>query len=212
MPAYFSIYLEFKRNNICPEFVSDITAALHDAGIVFKNGYKEDKEMPLERIIEWNQKKLSENFIRGIKEHYSHGYKQSLYTFDSFSETRAYWLNQYPCDDECVYEIIIPEHDVLNYDLSTYNNDAVERIFSAAASIWQCPHISAIQTTIENDSERIHSLNEIKQGFLPNIRPFAVIPSEYAEKIDCTGLVTKNISRGGVMLLRPWNQENTAAL
>lgn len=113
MPAYFNLSVQFRRDELYPTLVKDFYTMLREAGMKFLSGYWGFEEDSLEETIEWNQRKLEEDFNLGFTEHHMHDYKQVVYSFGSYSEVRGFWMNNYPDDGEFTHEIIIPESDVL---------------------------------------------------------------------------------------------------
>lgn len=200
MPAYFNISLVFERKDIKPDFTKDVHEFLHKAGFIFKSGCFEADEYSLEEILLWNQKHLENNFSLGFTEHYSHDYKQMYFTFGDFSEVRAFWMNNYPEDDEFTLEIIIPEYEILEYDGNEkygyfYKVKEIQMIINACRILWNNPLLKMIQTGLES-SDEVVSLKDIQTGALPNIYPFAIIPNELTQNLGKEFCVEKLDFRG----------------
>lgn len=175
MPAYFNLSVQFRRDALYPTFVKDFYTMLDKAGMKFQSGYWGYEEDSLEKTIEWNQRKLEEDFNLGFTEHHSHDYKQAVYQFGSYSEVRGFWMNDYPEDREFTHEIIIPESDVLaeGYPVR-FKEERIEELLGFSKGIWQFPPVRAIQTGLEIEDDSA-GLAELAQGGCPNIWPFAIV-------------------------------------
>ena len=97
MPVYFNLSLEFERENLYPDFMEDFFELLEQTGL-------------LNFIKSSNQTKLEKDFQLGFTEHYSHDYKQVLYSFRGYSEVRGFWMHQYPCMKEG--EVVSAEREI----------------------------------------------------------------------------------------------------
>lgn len=175
MPAYFNLSVQFRRDELYPTFVKDFYTMLDEAGMKFFSGYWGFEEDSLEETIEWNQRKLEEDFNLGFTEHHSHDYKQVVYKFRGYSEVRGFWMNNYPEDGEFTHEIIIPESDVLVEECSArFKKEKMEELLELSKEIWQFSLVRAIQTGLENCDASV-SLAELAQGGYPNAWPFAIV-------------------------------------
>ncbi len=175
MPAYFNMSLQFLRDDIYGMFVSDFYSVLDHAGLKFKSGYWGFEEECYADIIEWNQKKLEQNFHLGYTQHYKHDYKQVLYDFDGFLSVRGFWMNNYPEDNTFSYEIIIPEDEVLCSEYpARFKKEKMIHLLEAARKIWQFPLVRTIQTGLEGNDASI-GLTKLASGYSPNVQPFAII-------------------------------------
>lgn len=200
MPAYFSISLQFKRSDIYDLFVKDFHSVLDKAGVKFKSGYWGFEGDSCEEIIEWNQKKLEQNFKLGYTQHHKHDYKQTLYDFGGFTEVRGFWMNNYPEKKTFSYEIIIPEDDVLSQEYPvSFKKEKMNELLEAMKKIWQFPYVRTIQTGLEGDTAAT-CLAELAKGERPNIRPFAVIEENLYCFKDENYLVDTIPERKGVLL------------
>lgn len=182
MPAYFNLSLQFRREDLYPDFVKDFFDALELAGLKYLSGYGEAVSDSRGEIIQWNQQKLEKDFVLGFTEHFSHGYRQVLYSFREYSEVRGFWMNQYPEKDCFTYEIIIPEEDVLIHEGGgAFQKEHEEAIVELAERLWNFPCIRAIQTGLEGDDASV-GLREIELGKMPNMYPFAILEVMYGNE------------------------------
>lgn len=202
MPAYFNISLQFKREDIYSNFMNDFYTALDTAGLKFLHGY--DNEICQKQIIEWNQYKIEQNFALGFTEHRSHDYKQSVFSFENYSEVRGFWLNNYPEDNTFCYEIIIPESDVLISECNViFQQQKINELLELSKRIWQFPHIKVIQTGLEEDDASTE-LSKIEKGEYPNISPFAIVEKENIQFINSEYYVNQLLGkRNGILLILP---------
>ncbi|MCC8024060.1 MAG: hypothetical protein LIP16_01965 [Clostridium sp.] len=175
MPAYFNLSVQFRRDELYPTFVKDFYTMLDEAGMKFQSGYWGFEEDSLEETIQWNQRKLEEDFNLGFTEHHSHDYKQVIYRFGAYSEVRGFWMNNYPEDGEFTYEIIIPESEVLmeGYPVR-FIKKKMDRLLELSEGIWQFPPVRAIQTGLEIEDDSA-GLAELAQGGCPSAWPFAIV-------------------------------------
>lgn len=205
MPAYFSLTTVFNRKDIYPDFTNDFYNHLIKCGLKFKSGYYDDKKLSLREIISWNQRKLENNFHLGMNEHYSNGYKQILFNFCDFKEVRGYWDNNSPTDDEFTFSIIFPEHNLVE-DYSTTPitlNKKIKMIQDLAISIWEFEVVQSLQTSWELGDNIPVSLEYVKNGELPTIEPFAIIPKEYVTQLQSTTFTQTEVPKNGVLLHEP---------
>lgn len=157
MPAYFSISVQFERKELYPSFVKDLYSVLENAGLKFKSGYKWCEKENLNEITEWNRKLLEQNFRLGFTEHYTHDYKQVLFDHGDYSEIRGFFLNNYPQDNLFVFEIIVPESDIMEAEGSgVFIKEKIEEWTGIAKEIWTFEPVRAIQMGPE-DSDAILS-------------------------------------------------------
>lgn len=204
MPAYFNMSLVFERKDIYPDFTVDVHKLLHKSGLVFKKGFCEAEKDSLEDILSWNQKHLENNFELGFSEHYSHGYKQMLFYYGEFSYVRGFWMNNYPEDDEFTLEIIIPEEDILEYDGNgeygySYKQREVQVLKNSCKVLWNEPLVKTIQTGLEGSDATV-SLQNIKEGVLPNIYPFAIVPYEFKKMFCKTKFCIEELDNRGILV------------
>lgn len=175
MPAYFNLSVQFRRKDLYPLFVRDFYAMLDRAGMAFQSGYWGFEKDSLEEIIEWNQRKLEDDFKLEFTEHHSHDYKQVIYGFGSYSEVRGFWMNNYPESGAFTHEIILPESDVLEKEYpAKFKKEKMEELLELTMRIWQFPLVKAIQTGLEGNDASV-SLSKLTEGEYPNILPFALV-------------------------------------
>lgn len=199
MPAYFDMSLQFRREDLYPSFMADFDAHLERAGLGFRSGFWEDKGLSQAEIAAWNQKKLNEDFVLGMKTHRSHDYKQTLYRFGDYEEVRGFWMNQHPEKGVFTYFIIFPESEVLECNL-TFRVDAAAELLELAKGLWQFPSVRAIQTGLEGDGPTL-SLAELRQGMPPDATPFVIVEPDCHPYDDGSQIIPLTQGRPGLLLL-----------
>lgn len=176
IPSYFNISILFQRKDIYETFVYDFYSHLKKCGLKFLSGFsnESEKEYSFEEITFINQRKLEENFELGFDEDCSDNYRQIYYSLDNFSETRGFWLNNYPCSGEFTYEIIIPESELKTRLVSFgFDKEKIGRIIKLSEKIWEFQYVRAIQTGLEENDATVN-LSELKAGTFPNCVSFAI--------------------------------------
>ncbi len=208
MPAYFNISVQFKREDLYPDFMYDFYAALTTAGLKFQSSYYEKTELSEKQIIEWNQQKIEQNFKLGFTEHCVSDYKQTVFSFGNYTEVRGFWLNHYSEDGAFDYEIIIPESDVLTDEIgTTFQEQEVDKLLELSKKIWQFPYVRAIQTGLEFEDETT-ALSDIEKGELPNVIPFAILEQQNTQFFDSKYAVSwLPEKRSGILLVAPYTIE-----
>lgn len=208
MPAYFNISVQFKREDLYPDFMYDFYAALTTAGLKFQSSFHRDGKMSEKQIIEWNQQKIEQNFKLGFTEDCVDDYKQTVFSFGNYTEVRGFWLNRYPKDSAFDYEIIIPESDVLTDGIgTTFQEQEVDKLLELSKKIWQFPYVRAIQTGLEFEDETT-ALSDIEKGELPNVIPFAILEQQNTQFFDSKYAVSwLPEKRSGILLVAPYTIE-----
>ena len=201
MPAYFSVSFIMRKDNIADDTVALFYRALNDCGAVFKSGFYISEGESLERITEWNSRKLMENFQIGYDEHFSNDYRQVLFDYFGFSEVRVFILNEKQ-ENTFTFELIIPEDDLTVYDESsghwTIIKDRMLGVKELIVKMWAICDLDTIQTTWEG-SDLPASLESIRSGKTPSAEPYAVIPKDAVK--DEWGYLCEDIQNGGVLLI-----------
>lgn len=207
MPAYFSINFQYKKSEINTNLVKDFCDSLIQSGLKFQSGFWGFENDTLEDIVSWNQKKLESNFELGFTEHYSNDYKQILFDFYEFSETRVYIFNS-SNSNTFGFNLIIPEEDFiedieLDGKYVTRNwDDRMKIIEKLLLEMWDREKLSCIQTSWEC-SDCVTEFSDIIKGVSPLIEPLAIVPKDILNDAwNCDKLY---ISRNGVLLQ---NNEN----
>lgn len=184
MPAYFSVTFEFYKSQ---DAVRTFCEALIHSGLVFKSGCWEYEKDSFEDIITWNQGKLDADFELGYTQHYLQDYKQMQFYYFDFSEVRLFITNTRG-ERTFSFELIIPEADLREYTREKDGNyfeilkpGRMEPLISAVKEIWADTSVLAIQTGWEG-SAIPPSAEEIAGGTWPQIEPFCIIHSSYAER------------------------------
>lgn len=201
MPAYFDISLQFRREDLYPDFIADFDAHLERSGLKFLSGCWEDEGLSRREIAAWNQKKLEADFVLGMKTHRSHDYKQTLYGFGGYEEVRGFWMNHHPEHGVFTYFIIIPEYDVLTQEGSNcFPPEQTEKLRALAEAVWQFPLVRAIQTGLEF-SDGPAGLSALEAGEAPYTEPFAILERDCPRHRDGTRMIELTKGRPGVLLL-----------
>lgn len=201
MPAYFSISIQFKREDIYTSFVKDFYLALAKAGLEFKSGYRCYENTSYQDITEWNQKLLEKNFELGFTENYIHDYKQVLFHYKDYSEVRGFWLNNYLEDGEFSFEIIIPERDILKTnEKAAFKSEKIKDWIEVGKKVWTFDYVKAIQTELEL-SDTLTGVSDLEMGVLPSILPFSIVKDKYSHFIDDSLYKIEKIQNGGILII-----------
>ena len=177
MPTYFGILLHFERKDIYPMFMKDFYSSLENAGMKFKSGFWGFENDTLDKIVEWNQNLIENDFELGFTEHHSHDYKQAVFAYMDYSKVRGFWLNNYLCKNEFVFSLIVPESEVMEYNNFHFHFlcEKVENLIEISKKLWSdFPYIKMIQTECEVSSGEV-SVKDIRIGKKPQVLPFAVV-------------------------------------
>ena len=198
MPTYFSIVFEVKKENLYDELYKDFIKILEREGLVFKSGYWEAEDTPLENIIVWNSAKLKEDYEFGDDEYFSNDYKQICWDYCGFSEVR-FFIDNTKGKDTFTFEIIIPEDDIFHRGKIAYHQDIMDELIRLVRNIWEWEYIEDIQTMLEL-SDIPPSLEKLSEGAMPSAEPFAIIPkalynSKMSEEYDIS-----TVGRNGLLL------------
>lgn len=179
MPAYFSLTFELKKTH---DAIGAFCRALIHSGLTFKSGYWGFENDSFEDMIQWNQKKLDENFELGEKEHHSHDYKQFVFDYFDFSEVRLFIMNNQK-ESTFTFELIVPEDDLGEYEEKENgkysvqrNTKRMEQLKSLAKNVWIHSSVLAIQTSWECSSCP-PAAEKIAAGMKPQAEPFCILNS-----------------------------------
>ncbi|MBR1529398.1 MAG: hypothetical protein IJ642_08875 [Oscillospiraceae bacterium] len=210
MPAYFSVTLEFSRKNIAPDFMQKFYQVLVSSGLVFKSGYWGSEQDDLQTILQWNQKKLEQDFKIGYSEHFSHDYKQMCFALENFQEVRGFWMNQYPVQDEFTFEIIIPEYEIFGDEVYSKNQayipEKMQKIQEIACQIWErFSPVMSIQTELEIIGACVPEQAVLSGQKLPSAYPFAIISEKTAQNNNFIQFRKISLGRNGMLLLSQTN-------
>ncbi len=200
MPAYFSIDISIRKKDIYEGIYEDFIGLLQEEGLRFAGGYMEFMDESLEEIIDWNEKKLLEDFAIGENEHYSNDYRQACFDYHGLSEVRMFILNVTE-DDEFNFIIVVPEDELIQLKDGkfSYKPEIMEKIKQLIMKIWDFESVAAIQTTLELSGETT-SVNDLEKGAAPMIVPFAVIPKGWMNDDLGEGISVTPIAGDGVLL------------
>lgn len=200
MPAYFSIDLSIKNTDIYEGVYTDFITNLQKEGFRFISGSWEFFDEPIERIIEWNEKKLNENVELAVNEHCSNDYRQIVFDYHNFSEVRMF-IVRVEEHNEYVFTIIIPEDELFRFDNGkvTYDPNILTDIKTLITNLWNNKYISAIQTTLELSGEIAH-IDELESGVLPSSVPFSIVPKKHINYGIDENYKVYDVARDGVLI------------
>ena len=198
MPAYFSLIMEYSRAELDFDNMKELTAYIKHAGLEFKNGAYHAENDTIEDIMDWNQKKLEEDFELGYDEDSSNDYKQMCFNYDGFSEVRGFIMNEEPIRGEYTFTLLIPQEEV-HVEGDTYRKEAVEKLKALAAKLWILPKARTMQTELEL-GEGITTEMDIRDGAAPSACPFAIVSEKQFGRMDTADYTAEHIEYGGVIL------------
>ncbi|MBP5580323.1 MAG: hypothetical protein J6X85_00765, partial [Ruminococcus sp.] len=168
------------------------------SGLGFKGGLNSYENESIEDIMEWNQKKLEEDFELGYDEDASNDYKQMRFEYDGFSELRGFIMNESPIRGEYTFTLLIPQEEV-HVEGDTYKKEAVEKLKAIASKLWILPKTRTMQTELEL-GEGITPEMDIKEGAAPSACPFAIVSEKQFGRMDTADYTAEHIEYGGVIL------------
>ncbi len=198
MPAYFSMIMEFSRAELDFDNMKELWHYLKYSGLEFKSGVYNAEKDTIEDILDWNQKKLEEDFELGYDENADNDYKQMCFNYGGFSEVRGFIMNENPIRGEYTFTLLIPEDEVFISD-NTYKKEAVEKLKALATILWILPKTRTLQTELEL-CEGIAPEMDIKEGALPSACPFAIVSEKQFGRMDTADYTAEHINAGGVIL------------
>lgn len=199
MPAYFSIIFEFSRLELDFDNMKELLHYLRYSGLEFKGGVNGSENETAEEIMDYNQKKLEENYVPSAEDSRENGYKQLLFSCDGFPEIRGFISNNYPVDREYSFTLLIPQEEV-HVEGDTYKKEAVEKLKNLAGTIWILPKARTVQTALEADDE-IVTEEDVKNGKAPKACPFAIISEKQFGHMELDSYSEEHIYAGGVLLM-----------
>ena len=199
MPAYISMTFEYSRLELDYDNMKELLAYIKHAGLEFKGGVNDSENESIEDILEYNQKKLEQDFVLGSNESRENDYKQMLFSYEGFSEIRGYISNNYPADREYSFTLLFPEEEVMA-ERGVYKTGAVAAMKNIASLMWILPKTRTVQTELEN-SEGIHTEQEIKDGAAPSVCPLAIVSEKQFGHMDTAGYSDDHIYAGGVLIM-----------
>jgi hypothetical protein len=156
MPEYTATNLFFHDSDIRPNFVRDFFDAMNEGGYPFLKGYYSAEDWPLEKIIDWNQKKLEERFILGLHDSSEVDYKQTLLK-SHFSEMRVFW-SYFERETGFGISVIVPEHEVYE-NIDECKDEFIK--LSKLLWLWLKPYLISISFEMEDP---LGILNIFKKG------------------------------------------------
>ncbi len=199
MPAYFSLIMEYSRAELDFDNMKELTAYIKHAGLEFKGGTYHSANDTLEDIMEWNQKKLEEDFELDYDENADNDYKQMCFSYGGFSEVRGFIMNEEPIRGEYIFILLIPQEEV-HAEGHTYRKEAVEKLKALAAKLWILPKTKTVQTQLELGEDIVPEI-DIKEGAEPSACPFAIVSEKQFGRMDTANYTVEHIEYGGVILI-----------
>ena len=200
MPAYFSIDISIKGDDIYDGIYSDLLDILRKENLNFQSGVWEFIDEPFDKIITWNEQKISQRFELSYDEKKANDYRQIFLDYNGFSEVRLIIMYD-GRHDEFIFSIIMLEDELLQWDNGalTYNPHILQDLRKIITNIWNWKCVSAIQTTLEL-SGNISSIEDLEKGNKPSVFPFAVIPTTYIKYNFSDKEKVNYICRDGVFI------------
>lgn len=200
MPAYFSMTIQLRTERLTDSYVEQMYASIMELGYSFKSGFWFHEDAKYKEIVEWNQKKLEQGFRLGYTEHGSHDYMQMLFHAEEYDEMRGFWMHM---GDEIVFELIVPEHEILNLEGGfIVRQEKIEPMQRIGVHIWEKGLADAIQTSFEMDGGFYNLVHVLKQEKIM-IHPYAIISADTAAGFDSSyfqGTVLSKIGNDGVYI------------
>ena len=182
--------------------MKELCAYIKHAGLEFRGGAYNAENDSLEDIMDWNQKKLEDDFVLGYDEDAANDYKQMYFSYGGFSEVRGFIMNEEPRRGEYTFTLLIPEEEVAA-DAKTYKKEAVEKLKAMASKLWVLPKTRTLQTELEL-GEGIVPDEDIRDGALPAACPFAIVSEKRFGHMDTADYTAEHIAYGGVILTPNW--------
>lgn len=199
MPAYVSMTFEYSRLELDYDNMKELTAYIRHAQLEFKGGVGEYENETLEEIMDYNQKKLEENFVLGSGEDKKNDYKQMRFGYEGFSEIRGYISNNYPADREYSFTLLFPEEEVMA-EKGVYRTEAVAKMKNIASLLWILPKTRTVQTELET-GDGILTEQQIKDGAAPSVCPLAIVCEKQFGQMDTDPYTDDHIYAGGALLM-----------
>jgi hypothetical protein len=190
--------MEFSRAELDFDNMKELIAYIKHAGLEFKGGAYNAENETLEDIMDWNQKKLEDDFELGYDEDAVNDYKQMYFNYGGFSEVRGFIMNEEPIRGEYTFTLLIPEEEIV-IDAKTYKKDAVDKLKAMASKLWILPKTRTMQTELEL-GEGISPEEDIRDGALPSACPFAIVSEKRFGHMDTANYDAEHIEYGGVIL------------
>jgi len=179
MPTYLSVNFQYSKRLLSGQTVREFCDALLRCGLTFAGGYWEAEGNSYDDIVGWNQAKLEQNFELPEDAHYTHGYRQMLFSFGDFSEVRLYILNERK-EPFFSFELIVPEEVLLTEETATgqrLQSRPFAMIEDLAVRMWEEGQMDCIQAYWEI-GDRPKPFADIAAGVQPCCMPFCVIPRQ----------------------------------
>ena len=164
MPAYTTVEFIFPKESNTPEFVDRFYRSLFIGGVSFEKAHAWgcSPEMPLDKIIEWNQIKLDADFELGYDQDVSEDYRQILLSGTPFSECRVFILNATESID---FHLIFTESEV--------SIESIEFAQKISESVWNIMEPTLIQTSDELGDSTL--ISEYKRGIPATCEHFCFV-------------------------------------
>lgn len=199
MPAYFSIEVSYKYEELNKNFVKNIYEVIFEM-FPFKEGYWNGEKDSLDEIIIWNQKLLEKKFKLGFSENVKNNYKQILLRTTLCEHMRLFWMYH---DNEIRLIIIIPEYDILEEENDLiFNYNKLKTIIKLCKNIWEKTKAVAIQSYLELDAPV--DIKTILSGkSLPTMNPFCIIDKNTLELLNTEqeNINQEFLRREGVLII-----------
>lgn len=178
MPTYLTVNFQYSKRSLSGQTVREFCDALLRCGMTFAGGYGAAEDNSYDDIVRWNQAKLEQNFELPGDEHYTHDYRQMLFSFEDFSEVRLYILNERE-QPFFSFELIVPETDFLTEGEAASAQRLQLRplalVEDFTVRMWEEGQMDCIQAYWEIGDEP-KPFADIVAGIQPCCMPFCVLP------------------------------------
>lgn len=200
MPAYFSIVLEFDRDDIGVNTVDELCFYMKHAGLAFRAGAWGAEKLTQGEITAHNQELLLHDFEPDPNDEHGDRYYQSEFDLDGFSGARGFYLNNTPSDGRYEYVIVIPEDEVYaENEPKALKKETADKLLHLLTWIWHMPSIRTIQTFPEK-CDGITPETEFADGGLPQAHPYAIVSEKQLKNISTEGFEVQPFHFGGIIL------------
>ena len=203
MPAYFSLIISVKKENLSDNLFKDFVTLLTNNGFKYSGGIREYENSSLSDIIAWNTDLLSKDFELGSGEDASADYRQIVWKYRRFSSVRFFIYNAKE-DGYFTFNLIIPESEVTKYNCDSgkpfFRRSVTHGLTNLAIKIFQSGIPETIQTGLEEDEDVAPSA--IQAGEMPSVNPFAVIPASCNTAGYADNIRTKAVEGNTILITR----------
>lgn len=199
MPEYLSVSFQYSKKKITDQTIRAFCDVLFSGGVSFAGDCKGNEGASCDEIIDWNQRKLEQNFELGYTEHSSHDYKQMRLQYADFSELRLFINNEREQDFFSFELLFLQDELFVNTAANTraLRKAQLSKIEKLAVHMWENENMDCIQAGWELADAPV-SHEDIAGGDSPLIDPFCILPkSLFREEWQAEH---QTVGRNGVFL------------